>query len=116
MYSKSFVGEPKNGDPSGLGTCGETQTSQAASIASAWRRSSSPVSLTRDRRRARDVVADLLPQAAVADQHELRLRQLLHEPGQQPDAVPEPERADETDGRQLGEPEPCAPPRRCIAG
>src|SRR5215831_14663888 len=30
MYSNSFVGEPKNGVPSGFGTCGETRTSHAA--------------------------------------------------------------------------------------
>ena len=33
MYSKSLVGDPKNGVPSGLGTCGDTSTSHAASLA-----------------------------------------------------------------------------------
>ena len=30
MYSKSLVGEPKKGLPSGIGTCGETRISAAS--------------------------------------------------------------------------------------
>ena len=35
MYSKSFVGEPKNGEPSSFGTCGERTRSDAARYAGA---------------------------------------------------------------------------------
>ena len=47
MYSKSFVGEPKNGDPSSFATCGETTRSDAPRKrgASAW--GTSPVRWTR---------------------------------------------------------------------
>ncbi len=40
MYSKSFVGLPKKGVPSGFGTCGESRMSEAASVrgVSAWGR------------------------------------------------------------------------------
>ncbi len=51
MYSKSFVGLPKKGVPSGFGTCGESRMSEAASVrgVSAWGRI--PASVTKGRPR-----------------------------------------------------------------
>ncbi len=57
MYSNSFVGEPKKRVPSALGTCGETQTSQAASSPTARSRSTIPVNSTTSSRPRRSTSA-----------------------------------------------------------
>ncbi len=46
MYSKSFVGEPKNLLPSGIGRCGETRMSEASRYSATLSLGSDPVNIT----------------------------------------------------------------------
>ena len=45
MYSNSFVGDPKNGEPSAFGTCGDARISHAARYSGPASCSTSPVKM-----------------------------------------------------------------------